>query len=88
MNNRLTLAMLGTLFKNEGVFMKKIAVLFLCVLCLTGCGKRGKLDFPSGTIYPRQYPAFRQPKQGQMKPVVQETPENAVKTNVLTGTEE
>ena len=68
--------------------MKKIAVLFLCVLCLTGCGKRGKLDFPPGTIYPRQYPASRQMKQKQMKPVVQEASESTVKKDILTKTEE
>lgn len=47
--------------------MKKIVVFFLCALCLAGCGKRGKLDFPEGSTYPRMYPAFRQPKPERMK---------------------
>ena len=42
--------------------MKKIIVFFLTALCLAGCGKRGKLDFPEGSTYPRMYPAPRQPK--------------------------
>ena len=42
--------------------MKKIIVFALGALCLTGCGKRGRLDFPPDTTYPRQYPAVRQPK--------------------------
>ena len=41
--------------------MKIIVSVLLCVVCLTGCGKRGKLDFPPGTTYPRQYPARREP---------------------------
>lgn len=40
--------------------MKKILVCFLCALCLAGCGKRGKLDFPEGSSYPRRYPAARE----------------------------
>ena len=40
--------------------MKIIVAVLLCVLCLDGCGKRGKLDFPPGTTYPRQYPARRE----------------------------
>ena len=43
--------------------MKKIIMTVLCVLCLFGCGKRGRLDFPKGATYPRQYPAAREPKQ-------------------------
>ena len=41
--------------------MKKILAVFFCALCLTGCGKRGKLDFPPETTYPRKYPARREP---------------------------
>ena len=48
--------------------MKKIVVCFLCVLCLAGCGKRGKLDFPEGSTYPRVYPAARLPKPERKKP--------------------
>ena len=72
--------------------MKKVIVIILSVLCLACCGKRGKLDFPPGTTYPRQYPAPRQPKYGQMKqvtpPAVKEQPESGVEINVLTKTEE
>ena len=72
--------------------MKKIIVIVLSVLCLAGCGKRGKLDFPPGTAYPRQYPAFRQPKRGQMKPVshsvAERSAESDAETNVVTKTEE
>ena len=42
--------------------MKKIIAIVLGVLCLTACGKRGRLDFPPDSSYPRQYPAARQPK--------------------------
>ncbi len=42
--------------------MKKIVVCCFIALCLAGCGKRGKLDFPPGSTYPRQYPVARQPK--------------------------
>lgn len=43
--------------------MKTIVAVLLCVFCLAGCGKRGKLDFPPGTTYPRQYPARHEPRQ-------------------------
>ncbi len=43
--------------------MKRFIMTILCVLCLFGCGKRGRLDFPEGATYPRQYPAAREPKQ-------------------------
>lgn len=42
--------------------MKKIFAVLLCVLCLVGCGKRGKLEFPPNTTYPRQYPVARNPQ--------------------------
>ena len=41
--------------------MKKILAVFFCALCLTGCGKRGRLDFPPNATYPRRYLARRQP---------------------------
>lgn len=47
--------------------MKKFIAIVLCALCLSACGKRGKLDFPEGATYPRQYPAARQPGRGGMK---------------------
>ena len=47
----------------KDVVMKKIIALVLGILCLTACGKRGRLDFPPNSSYPRQYPAARQPKQ-------------------------
>ena len=47
--------------------MKKIVLLFLCISILSACGKRGKLEFPEGSTYPRQYPAARQPEYGGMK---------------------
>lgn len=66
--------------------MKRIVVVVLCVLCLAACGKRGRLDFPEGAVYPRQYPADRQPEQGKMKKIVpasvgDETIYSAEKTN-------
>ncbi len=42
--------------------MKKIFAVLLCVMCLFGCGKRGKLEFPPNTTYPRQYPSARRPQ--------------------------
>lgn len=57
--------------------MKKFLAVFLCALCLAGCGKRGKLDFPKGSAYPRQYPAARQPKSVQKKAISVEQKENA-----------
>ena len=72
--------------------MKKTIVIVLALLCLAGCGKRGRLDFPPGSAYPRQYPAFRQPKQGQMKPVApaaaETSAENDAEVKTLTKTEE
>ena len=52
--------------KKEEADMKKILIVFLGVLCLSACGKRGKLEFPPGATYPRVYPAPRQPKSDQM----------------------
>lgn len=60
----------------EEDIMKKIIMTVLCVLCLFGCGKRGKLDFPKGATYPRQYPAARKPKQKEIiQPVEKERTE-------------
>ena len=61
--------------------MKRIIVCILCALCLAGCGKRGKLEFPEGSVYPRQYPASRRPKPERIK---LEEPEIADETDELT----
>ena len=70
--------------------MKKMIALFLGVLCLAACGKRGHLDYPPGTTYPRQYPAPRQPKH-ERNPVVsplQEEAPNDGNATILSETEE
>ena len=56
--------------------MKTITAVLLCVVCLTGCGKRGKLDFPPGTTYPRQYPARREPRPAEKAVKVTPAEEN------------
>ena len=66
--------------------MKKIIALVLGVLCLTACGKRGRLDFPPNSSFPRQYPAARQPKQKNVSilpvsnDVERKNEENLIKT--------
>ena len=78
MNNRLTLGILKSGSGGEKrKVMKKFLTVFLCALCLAGCGKRGKLDFPKGTVYPRQYPAARQPKSAKETAISVEQKENA-----------
>ena len=57
--------------------MKKIVFVCLCVLCLFGCGKRGKLEFPPGSTYPHQYPAPRKPFPERM---IQQEASNADET--------
>lgn len=64
--------------------MKKFLAVFLCALCLAGCGKRGKLDFPKGAVFPRQYPAARQPKSARETVTSVKQEENA---DVLSETE-
>ena len=53
--------------------------------CLTGCGKRGKLDFPPGTTYPRQYPARREPRPAEkavkVTPAEEKQPESIWELN-------
>ena len=49
--------------------MKTIIAVLLCAVCLSACGKRGKLEFPPGTTYPRQYPVSQLPEQKQKKDV-------------------
>lgn len=41
--------------------MKKLFIVLCIALSVAGCGKRGRLDFPKGAVYPRQYPAPRNP---------------------------
>ena len=64
--------------------MKKILLCFLCALCLAGCGKRGKLDFPEGSAYPRQYPAAHERKTA---PVMPETSPDVGEANEKTVNE-
>ena len=86
MNNRLTLGILKNgSGREKRKVMKKFLTVFLCALCLAGCGKRGKLDFPKGTVYPRQYPAARLPKSAQKTAVSAEQKEN---TGIPAETEE
>lgn len=68
--------------------MKKIIALVLGVLCLTACGKRGRLDFPPESSFPRQYPAARQPKQRNVSllPVSKDIEQK--NEEILTKTEE
>ncbi|MBO4521454.1 MAG: hypothetical protein J5787_09660 [Alphaproteobacteria bacterium] len=68
--------------------MKKTIAIALTLLCLAGCGKRGRLDFPPGSMYPRQYPAARQPKKGQMMPVAETPTESTTEEDTSTGAEE
>lgn len=71
--------------------MKTILTALLCAVCLTGCGKRGKLDFPEGATYPRQYPAPRNPKT-TVRPETarpeQRRPQSALEVRQLLETEE
>ena len=60
--------------------MKTITAVLLCVLCLTGCGKRGKLDFPPGTTYPRQYPRPAE-KAVKVTPAEEKQPESIWELN-------
>ena len=73
--------------------MKKAMAIILCVFCLTGCGKRGKLDFPPGSTYPRQYPSARQPVSEQIKQItpqssIEEPFESGEEVDILTKAEE
>jgi predicted small lipoprotein YifL len=73
--------------------MKEAMAIILCVFCLTGCGKRGKLDFPPGTTYPLQYPSARQPVSEQIKAIspqsnVEKPFESGEEVDILTKTEE
>ncbi|HBO59755.1 MAG TPA: hypothetical protein DD624_07600 [Alphaproteobacteria bacterium] len=52
--------------------MKKLLIALCIVLSAAGCGKRGRLDFPKGAVYPRQYPAPRAPKMEKEEPQKQE----------------
>lgn len=71
--------------------MKTIVTVLLCVLCLAGCGKRGRLDFPPGTTYPRQYPARIEPRPAEgntrTMPKEEKQPESIWELNESLGTE-
>ena len=52
--------------------MKKMFIVLCIALSVAGCGKRGRLDFPKGAVYPRQYPAPRTPKITKEEPQTQD----------------
>lgn len=55
--------------------MKKILLTASLFLALTACGKRGRLDFPKGSVFPVQtYPAPHGPEDHKV-PVSVKTPE-------------
>lgn len=66
--------------------MKKLLLILLCFSILGGCGKRGKLEYPPGTVYPRQYPAPRAPKavpEKQPAQINDKQPESILEMNEL-----
>ncbi len=42
--------------------MKKSLIAAAALILLSACGKMGKLEYPPGAFYPRQYPAPHFPK--------------------------
>lgn len=66
--------------------MKKFLLILLCFSILGGCGKRGRLEYPPGTVYPRQYPAPRAPKavpEKQQEQIKDRQPQSILDMNEL-----
>lgn len=63
--------------------MKKFLIAAVALASLAACGKMGKLEYPPGAFYPRQYPAPQFPKSPEKAPALTEdkkTPEHTQNT--------
>ena len=63
--------------------MIKFLIAAVALASLAACGKMGKLEYPPGAFYPRQYPAPQFPKSPEKAPALTEdkkTPEHTQNT--------